>query len=436
MSEYTSEDLIMLPYRYLREYSRITRHVRPLWFLQRLHALSLIGCVALSRPAAAQRGNVVRLVPGVTFETVVDARGPWRYHVIRIDRRRARVELRAVRADDQLRGRERPSAMAQRLTARGHIVLAAVNADFFDLRSGENENNQVIEGEWWKGLKVTDSPFDSYDNVHAQLAIDATGRPTIDRFLVDAHAVTRGISIPILTVNANPTGMPEGTALYTPRFGPQTPIDSLRTTSEAPLRSAGRRGDTLLFVRRGAVRAASGTPIPQDGAVLSGYGARTPAITSLAEGDTARVVISTLPRLAGGRLPSTVLGGWPRIIHNGKNVAPNTATTEGTISRNAEVRHPRTAVAHSRDGNVILLVAVDGRSTASVGMTLTELADLLRRRGAWQAMNFDGGGSTTMLVRDSMVTTPSDAAGERAVGNALFLLLRGSERQMVIPNRR
>ena len=55
-------------------------------------------------------------------------------------------------------------------------------------------------------------------------------------------------------------------------------------------------------------------------------------------------------------------------------------------------------------------------------MTLVELAEQMRRLGAWQALNFDGGGSTTMVIDGAVVNTPSDATGERTVGNALLVL--------------
>ena len=98
------------------------------------------------------------------------------------------------------------------------------------------------------------------------------------------------------------------------------------------------------------------------------------------------------------------------------------ATLEGTISRNAEMRHPRTSVGFSRDSSTLYILTVDGRSQASVGMTLVELASVMRELGAWQAMNFDGGGSTTMVVDGKVVNHPSDKEGERAVGNALLVV--------------
>jgi hypothetical protein len=191
---------------------------------------------------------------------------------------------------------------------------------------------------------------------------------------------------------------------------------------EATLATIGRRADTTLYLRRGAVRSGAGSPIPRDGAVLWAFGARAKEVQALAEGDTVRVLLGMLPRLARGRAPALIVGGWPRILRDGRDVAADAPVVEGTISRNAEIRHPRTAVGYSRDGATLLLVAVDGRSTKSVGMTLVELAALMRRAGAWDALNFDGGGSTTMVLDGTLVNVPSDSTGERAVGSALLVM--------------
>jgi exopolysaccharide biosynthesis protein len=118
------------------------------------------------------------------------------------------------------------------------------------------------------------------------------------------------------------------------------------------------------------------------------------------------------------------MGGWPRILRDGQDVAVDAPTVEGTISRNAETRHPRSAIGFSRDSSTLFLLVVDGRTRKSVGMTLVELAALMRRVGAWQAMNFDGGGSSTMIVNGTLVNVPSDSTGEREVGNALLLVRR------------
>jgi hypothetical protein len=387
-------------------------------------ATLVLWLLATPAPALGQRADTIAarsLAPGVAYQRFTDSRGPWTVSLVRVDLRRADLELVHARAHDSLRGRERTSEMARRAAAAGARVLAAMNADFFDLKSGENENNQVIGGEWWK---VTDSPYDTYDNVHAQLALDSARRPSIDRFLFDGRAWVRGTMTPVLTLNAVPSGMFEGTALFTPRYGAATPRDTTRRTVEAPLAAVGVRGDTTLYLRRGGISNASGSPIPRDGAVLAAYGTRIPEVQAMAAGDTVRVLLATLPRLPRGRAPALLIGGWPRILRDGRNVAGDAAIVEGTISRNAEARHPRTAIGFSRDGATLLLLVVDGRSPTSVGMTLVELAEQMRRLGAWQALNFDGGGSTTMVVDGAIVNTPSDATGEREVGNALLVVRR------------
>jgi hypothetical protein len=345
-------------------------------------------------------------------------------NVVGGDLGRKDLEIRGARALDNLKGREKVSDMVRRAAASGARVLAGVNADFFNLKSGENENNQVIAGEWWKGLKVTDSPYDTYDNAHAQFGVDGGRRPLMGRFILDGKAWDHGVMTPIITLNFNQSGNPEGTTLYTPRYGATTPRDTTRETAEAPLKSLGKRGDTLLFLRRGAVSAASGSAIPTDGAVLAAYGAglRTKEVKAMADGDTVKILLATLPRVGHGANPAMIIGGWPQILRDGRNVVGEAATVEGTISRNAEMRHPRTAVGFSRDSTMLYLLTVDGRSESSGGMTLGELADMMRKLGAWQAMNFDGGGSTTMVIDGLLVNKPSDKEGERAVGNALIIV--------------
>lgn len=391
-----------------------------------LTSLLILGCAPAARlPYPVLAGG--ELAPGIAYEKYTDPRGPWAINVVRVDLRRPNIEIRAARAHDQLKGRERVSDMAKRASADGVRVVAAVNADFFNLENGENENNQVLDGEWWKGLKVTDSPYDTWDNAHSQFGIDAAHRPVMDRFILDGKAWDHGLATPILTVNSYPSGRYEGTALYTSRYGSTTPRDTARRTVEAALSAAGRRGDTVLFVRRGEVATSAGSAIPDGGAVLAAYGSglRSDEVKGMADGDTVKILLATLPRMPHGTTPAMLIGGWPRILRDGVIVAGESATDEGTLSRNAEARHPRTAIGFSRDSSTLILFTVDGRSENSGGMTLIELARVMRELGAWDALNFDGGGSTTMVVDGRVVNQPSDKEGERAVGNAVLVLILG-----------
>ena len=387
--------------------------------------------IAVTTAVVAQRADSTatrQVAPGVTHTRTVHAAGPWIVNVVRLDLRRRDLEIRHRRANDSLASRERVSAMAARAARAHEEVLVAINGDFFDVRTGASENNLVIDGEWWKGVRVTDSPFDTFDNVHAQFALDSLRRPLLERFAFDGWARTSTTTLPIISLNANPSGAPEGTAFFTRRFGATTPRDTTRTTSEVALILLGRRRDTLMYGRRGPAVATSGNPIPVDGAILAGYGARGAQVAAIAEGDTVRVRLGVTPpppRRASSAPLALVIGGWPRILRDGVNVADYAASEEGTISRNAEARHPRSAVGFSRDSSSLWLVTVDGRSSRSVGMTISELAELMRGLGAWHGLNFDGGGSTAMVVQGTVVNSPAEPAGEREVGSALIVLRTG-----------
>ena len=84
-------------------------------------------------------------------------------------------------------------------------------------------------------------------------------------------------------------------------------------------------------------------------------------------------------------------------------------------------RHPRTVLGITRKS--LLFITIDGRSKEADGMSLTEVQKLIKDLGCTDAINLDGGGSTTMWIKNKgIVNYPSDAAGERPVSNVLFIL--------------
>jgi hypothetical protein len=87
------------------------------------------------------------------------------------------------------------------------------------------------------------------------------------------------------------------------------------------------------------------------------------------------------------------VGGFSIVLRDGKTAG--SLRTSGTAS----FRHPRSAAGLSGDGRYLYLLAVDGRRPGSVGVTEAELAELLRRLGAAEGLNFDGGGSTSLALR-------------------------------------
>ncbi len=384
-----------------------------------LAALALHGATA-----AAQRADTAiarEIVPGVTLHEVRRAAGPWVLRALAVDLRRPELVVRGTRACDRLLGRERPSAIARRLRGEGTDVVGVLNADFFDLRggTGASENNVVIDGEIVQGVTLTRSPFDTFDNAHAQLGMTAAGAPVLERFRLTGTVRTPGGEWPLAAINAP---APYGVALFTRWADPLVIADTAGAgTVEVALAPAGTRGDTVRYRVRGAPHFGETMRAP-GGAALRAAGAARGAIAALRAGDPVTVVAGFAPRRGS---PRTVVGGWPRIVQAGRNVALDADSAEGTFPRFSRARHPRSAVGFSRDSLTLYLVAVDGRRRESVGMTLSELAEAMIALGAHEALNFDGGGSTALVVRDSLVNAPSDSTGERPVGSVVVVLRDG-----------
>jgi len=170
-------------------------------------AIVIAGCAgqpALRQPTGLPYDSVSteRVAPGVVHRRLVATQGPFTIHVVEVDLRRRDLAVAAVHALDSLRGRERTSAMVGRRANGGMPVFAAVNADFFDLKTGENENNQVVNGEVLKAVPLTDSPFDSLHTIHSQFAMTCDGHPQIERFAFSGAVLTPQPAVAVLPLDA------------------------------------------------------------------------------------------------------------------------------------------------------------------------------------------------------------------------------------------
>jgi exopolysaccharide biosynthesis protein len=136
-------------------------------------------------------------------------------------------------------------------------------------------------------------------------------------------------------------------------------------------------------------------------------------------GTSDATLAASMPQVQGEVI--ACVGGGPRILHKGKVQVD--FESEGIGRSFSYDRHPRTAVGVTADGRAMYLVAVDGRQPKlSVGQNLFELAEYLRKLGCAEAINLDGGGSTTMVVDGAVVNHPSDLKGPRPVSNSLLVL--------------
>lgn len=115
----------------------------------------------------------------------------------------------------------------------------------------------------------------------------------------------------------------------------------------------------------------------------------------------------------------TALGGGPVLVQNGEVKVTNNEERKFAGKAIAD-RHPRTAVGYTKDNKVIVFVC-EGRSETAAGLTLTEVANFMKELGCVEALNWDGGGSTCMLINGKEVNTPSSNGVQRPVPSVFVI---------------
>lgn len=130
-------------------------------------------------------------------------------------------------------------------------------------------------------------------------------------------------------------------------------------------------------------------------------------------GDKLDLKITASPSLENVQ---TAFGGGTLLLKDGEK-------TE--ITHNVGGNNPRTAIGTNDDGSVVYMVTVDGRQTVSRGVSLGELADIMKELGCKNAMNLDGGGSTKMVgksLENQNLSTINSPTENRKVINAIAVV--------------
>lgn len=352
------------------------------------------------------------LRPGIEQAKVIRAQKnaegveePLVINLLRVDL--SRVEVRIAHALDTAIGLETVTSLTMR-----HNAVAGVNAGFFATTGtlrGDNVGALVVGG------RLFSEPANNRAAVGFIKRSDGTEIIFGHLKFTGKVEVSGGRSHTVHGVN-RARGTDE-LVVYTSDFH--------RTTLTTPngVEAVIRRGRiTQILKQSGSNR------IPEDGFIISATGsARDWALKNLRVDGRVRVKTELLPAepstAAKWQKACCVVGGGPRLVRDGRVDITN--VLEGIRQNFVSDRHPRTAVARLRDGRLLLAV-VDGRQPGySVGVSLTQLADLLLEFGAVEAINLDGGGSTAMVVEGKLVNKPSDAAGERAVSDAILIFEKG-----------
>jgi hypothetical protein len=208
--------------------------------------------------------------------------------------------------------------------------------------------------------------------------------------------------------------------LYTPKY--HTDTDTAGKGTEWILTGSPL---TVAEVRRDAGK----SPIPRDGIVLSYGGVDVPApLDGLVPGVvvTTAVTWKIVDGTPADRFDAArdIINGAGLLRRNGTTMSNWQAVEALQPATFTDIRHPRTLLGIDRKG-ALWLAAIDGRQPdRSVGMTFAELLNLCTRLDLQNAINLDGGGSTTMVVKGQIVNKPSEAAGPRPVSDAILVKAR------------
>ncbi|WP_432136949.1 MULTISPECIES: phosphodiester glycosidase family protein [unclassified Streptomyces] len=388
--------------------------------------VTLLGAVlGGAPPARASTWTVV--APGVLYRAyeLRAAAGPARAHVLGVDLTDSGARL-GLLSPGVVAGRAAVSRMADR---RG--AVAGVNGDFFDISeaqhpgvpaTGASVGPVIVDGRVLKGAVPDGQRFGPAlppgTSTRDVVGVGTDGRARTDSLSFSGSVATGSWWTPLAGLNQY--ALPEDSiGAYDRRWGSVSRLRSVCGTDTE--RSAPCAADAYEVTVRGGVVVSAATapgsgPITAGTTVLVGREAGARRLRALVRG--ARVSVRYALTSARGVSYRFALGGY-RLLSGGRPLPGVDGTTSAV----------RTAVGIADGGRRVLLLALDGAPAHRFGLTIAEVADVLRGLGATEGFSLDGGGSSTLVARppgaDSVTVRNHPAGGvERPVPNGIGVFSR------------
>jgi len=412
-----------------------------------------------SKPSIPAKKITREIVPGVMYSKEYFPRTRWRVHTLTVDLSRPDIDLRVMKGLEHVAGLEKLQQMAERLDSLepGLTVLAGINANFWSAGT-----HQVIGPMVKDGVFINHAKYKNWSS----FVVDTSRSLYIDRYDLSITAATPFGLFTISEVNARTDS--HTVSLYTRFYGPALPFvdtlgiltasrDTITDESESdsingfildslwrvhPERSTLKLKFEYLSKPLANARVlcvltgvdTSAVDIPENGGILSlGVMKVSPFMYYFAVGDTFSLASYSNPVLANPVLQ--MISGTPRLVRNGKVSVE--WREEGLRKRSfVRGRYGRTAVGFSKNGKKLIFLSVErtNRASRTRGIPLANLARLIRARGAYQALNLDGGSSSTMVIRNKTVCPSAGSAYSRKVASGLFVVLRQGNAKDSIPS--
>ncbi|MBR1776696.1 phosphodiester glycosidase family protein [bacterium] len=297
---------------------------------------------------------------------------PVRINIVEISRNvNDSLEIEPAIASKTLASRSKITNIADRENA-----IVAINGGYFKPQTGTPLGTLMINKKVYTGPIYDRVAMGIFDNGYemARVQLRAEVKTNIGGLKIDNVNQPRMLSV--------------HTIAYTPDWGVSSP--------DSP-----KYGMQIVVADGKIVKTSyESSVIPHNGFVLVGPESK---LKTIAGAKHLTLDLNINPEWKG---VNHIISGGPYLVKNGEIYVDMTEQKLTAIGG----RNPRTAIGYTRDGNLIMLTA-DGREGASIGLTLNELAVLMKELGCINAMNLDGGGSTVMFVNGQVVNKPAVQGG-------------------------
>lgn len=359
-------------------------------------------CLAVVSSAYSQTWDKL-VAPGLSYRMEVDSSVPRITHILRFSPGAPGLSVRAELADfkvyepNEPKGRQELSALI-----KGSGALGGINADYFPftgdplgamVRNGELVSKPYPKrsvfgwGEKWAGAAV----------LEWQGRIEPFGGQTFRLNGLNEECPDNCV---VLNTESAGLALSKTPSIYavircnSPEWKPNSRVEGTVELLYSDITSM---------------------PVQEGNAILVGRGKAAESLTKLRPGQKVSIQMDTSG--FDWSMVKNVVGGGPYLVRSGRpSVDWQRQGFQDTFSLK---RHPRTAVGTTREGDIVF-VAVDGRQEMSDGATLDEMAAIMVRQGCLEAINLDGGGSTSINLFGTTLNRPSDGK-ERPVSNAILI---------------
>ena len=335
------------------------------------------------------------------------------------------LPMRTTSGGNKVAGTSTVAKMASAHSDENTHYFAGTNGDFY-VTSGSATNGSSVIGTPVYAMTVDGEVFrtndaSDYADLGVQFAYEADGSVYICPLNYKQGTATIGNqTVPFKVINNSSVN--DAVSLYTSKYyGSTNQTGCAGNCAEVTAKLVDGEeflaGKAYKMEVTSEVSRTGDLAIPANEFVIHGRGTGDTFVSSLKVGDIVTLDNVTLTSDGKQIYPSCVMSGNISVVQNGVNLRHPTNTE----------RHPRTALGYSEDRTKLVLMIMDGRTGVSIGTTFCEIGDLMLYAGCYDAVNLDGGGSSTLYTEALGIRNHCSDGVERSVSNAIFAVLEAPE---------